>query len=488
MCAIGPPSPKATEGQGGEFMFKDYYEVRDWVENFIPQVYGKENLGLSRIEYLLKLLKNPEKKFKSVHIAGTSGKGSTAFYTARLLRQKGFKVGLHVSPHLVDIRERMQIFSSRHPGGSETTDKQSFSSNRIYTNRRDSIASLQNDGFMSMKRFISLFNQIKPVVEQMGASQVGFPSYFEILVAASFKYFAEEEVDWAVVEVGLGGRLDATNVLESRIAVITNIGLDHTEILGNTIEKIAFEKAGIIKVKVPVVTAVTGKALSVIEKIAVKNKSQLIKVSTQKPPIGLSNRGISPSALLALSALKALKIRVNDAEIDKAFSANFPGRFEEINDLVILDGAHNTDKIKALINFVRNSKQSRLRRDPVNRNLTLNTVLVIAFKKGKKWKKMLDQLLKDLPIKRVIATQFNAVTDTGPTPSQRLRGVNKFGFVPAEEIEKYLKSFQEVRAIKNSQEAVFKAVNERKRDELVLVTGSLYLVGEVRTMWELSEV
>ena len=170
--------------------FGDYYQVRDWLEGFIPLVYGKEELGLARIEYLLKLLGNPERKFKSIHIAGTSGKGSTAFYTAQLLQESGLKVGLHVSPHLVDIRERMQI----------------------------------NGELVSVEKFLKLFDEIVPVVESMKDSKVGLPSYFEILVAASFLYFAQEKVDLAVVEAGLGGRLDATNVLTPQVSIITNIG------------------------------------------------------------------------------------------------------------------------------------------------------------------------------------------------------------------------------------------------------------------------
>ncbi len=191
-------------------MFYSYVEVRDWLESFIPLVYGKSEFGLVRIENLLKKLGNPEKKFKSIHVGGTSGKGSTAFYVLRLLEFSGYKVGLHISPHLNYIGERMQI----------------------------------NGKNISVKRLVSLVNEIKPVVDEIISKQPQItPSYFEILVAISFLYFAKEKVDLAVVEVGLGGRLDATNVLSPEVSVITNIGKDHTEILGDTVEKIAREKA-----------------------------------------------------------------------------------------------------------------------------------------------------------------------------------------------------------------------------------------------------
>lgn len=412
-----------------------YYEVRDWLESFIPLVYGKEELGLVRIEELLRLLGNPERKFKSIHIAGTSGKGSTAFYTARLLQGMNLKVGLHISPHLVDVRERMQI----------------------------------NGKLIPMGKFIRLISRIKPVVESMKDSEVGLPSYFEILVAASFKYFAQEKVDWAVVEVGLGGRLDATNVLVPEVSVITNIGLDHTEILGNTVEKIAFEKAGIIKAGVPAVTAASGKALGVIENAARDRGSKLVKVSTQKGPM--------VNQILAETALETIGIGVSEASMKKVFGEGFAGRFEEIEQGVILDGAHNPDKIRALIDFVWKSKV-KVQKSKV--------ILVVAFKKGKKWKEMVDLLLKNLNVEQVIATEFNAFTDTG-----------KWSTVPAEEIAKYIKSKSKgprfltkskVESVENSQEAVSEAMNAAKKGEIVLVTGSLYLIGEVRTIWKEPEV
>src|SRR3990167_1569508 len=204
-------------------MFESYIDVRTWLENFIPQVWTKQELGLARIRYLLKLLDNPQDKFKSIHVAGTSGKGSTAFYIARLLEVSNVpkvsealgtrdtldtrgtpKVGLHLSPHLVDIRERMQIFKSSKFNPSSTESRRG----------REVLSSKFENELMPIGRFLRLFNEVRPVVEKIKKTNSDLtPSYFEILVAASFLYFAQEKVDWAVVEVGLGGRLDATNVL-----------------------------------------------------------------------------------------------------------------------------------------------------------------------------------------------------------------------------------------------------------------------------------
>lgn len=508
--------------------FADYYQVREWLESFIPQVWGRQELGLERIRYLLALLGNPERKFKSIHIAGTSGKGSTAFYVARLSESlnfsrnhlsktqgstsKNLKIGLHVSPHLVDIRERMQILQNQ----KSKSKYQKF-----------------HEGLMPVKKFLRLFNEIKPIVEKIQIEKPDLtPSYFEILVAATFLYFAKVQVDWAVIEVGLGGRLDATNVLAPEVSVITNIGLDHTEILGKTIEKIAYEKAGIIKRGVPVVTGAlrlrsgstishksskssSGKALEVIEKVAREKKAPLIKVDTQlriRSPKSDTKGNffnyydilrhtpgnfVFSNALLAIEVVRQLGFQPSKEVITKAISSSLPGRLEEIDDPtsplrlrsglrgasgVILDGAHNPQKIKFLINFLR-----KLTVD----SSQFTVILVLAFKKGKDWKRMVDLLIKNLLVKRVIATKFYAVTDTGPTPS-RLRGVNKFATVEPKEIAQYVRSVYGLptTVYSNSQEAVFEAMQStvNSQQSTVLVTGSLYLVGEVRTMWHLPGI
>lgn len=486
-------------------MLKNYVQVREWLESFIPLVYGKEELGLSRIQNLLDKLGNPEKKFKSIHVGGTSGKGTTCFYIAEILQGKGFKVGLHVSPHLIYIGERMQI------GGKN----------------------------IPVKRLVGLVNKIKPVIDDIIAKQPEkTPSYFEILVAVSFLYFTQEKVDFAVVEVGLGGRLDATNVLLPEVSVITNVGLDHTEILGNTVEKIAAEKAGIIKTKMPVVTGAGGKALTVIENVAKSKNALLITLDTrQELKVPISDifgyirkyyylfRSTDPSFALqnqnlALMTVFSLGIIPDAKALKKAFSAGFAGRFEQISDGTILDGAHNADKMRALIHFVRNSKLSTSPRNAELRGASKapnskqiqkskiknlpSIILVVAFKKGKNWKKMIDLLIKNLPVKKVIVAEYQMVTDMG-------RG----SAVKAEEIAKYLSKDKlpdaakaltgrlTTKVVKNSQEAVFEAVNSlwplassRSKDTngkspkpnaIVLVTGSLYLVGEARTLWKLPE-
>jgi dihydrofolate synthase/folylpolyglutamate synthase len=164
---------------------------------------------------LCEALGNPQQKFKSIHVAGTNGKGSTSHMLASILQTAGFKTGLYTSPHLVDFRERIKI-----------------------------------DGVYCSKEFVVEFTQkIKPLIATIQ------PSFFEITVAMAFSYFAEQKVDIAVIEVGLGGRLDSTNIITPEVSIITNIGLDHTQFLGDTIPQIAGEKAGIIKKDVPCIVS-----------------------------------------------------------------------------------------------------------------------------------------------------------------------------------------------------------------------------------------
>src|ERR1700752_1701117 len=185
---------------------------------------------------ICKLLDNPEKRFKSIHVAGTNGKGSTSHMLAAIFQQAGYKTGLYTSPHLKDFRERIKI------NGKEISKKY-------------------------IKEFV--------VKNKKGFEKIE-PSFFEWTVGLAFNYFADEKVDIAIIEVGLGGRLDSTNVIRPLVSVITNISYDHTNLLGNTLEKIAAEKAGIIKPRVPVVINETQqKVKQVFTDKAKANKSEI---------------------------------------------------------------------------------------------------------------------------------------------------------------------------------------------------------------------
>jgi dihydrofolate synthase / folylpolyglutamate synthase len=204
-----------------------YQEALDYIYGFInlehrPQDrYAASKMDSTRPQRLMTFLDNPHQKLRAIHIAGTKGKGSVAIMCAACLRSAGLRVGLYTSPHVMEFRERIRIL---------TPDDE--------------------DGRIAPDDFITLVNQLKPAI-------AAFPdiTWFEIVTAMAFLHFAQQEVDAAVVEVGLGGRLDATNVLTPMVSVITSLSLDHTHLLGNTIEQIAYEKGGIIKPDVPVVVA-----------------------------------------------------------------------------------------------------------------------------------------------------------------------------------------------------------------------------------------
>lgn len=193
--------------------------------------------GLKNIKLFSKQLNYPEKKFKCIHVGGTNGKGSTSHMLAAILQKAGYKTGLYTSPHLVDFRERMRI----------------------------------NGEMISKEKVVAFVKQHKDFIEEIS------PSYFEVTVAMAFQFFAQEEVDIAVIEVGLGGRLDSTNIIQPELSVITNISKDHTNLLGNTLEEIAFEKAGIIKNNRPVIISeFAHESAPVFIKKAASTQSQLL--------------------------------------------------------------------------------------------------------------------------------------------------------------------------------------------------------------------
>ncbi|MBU0502670.1 MAG: bifunctional folylpolyglutamate synthase/dihydrofolate synthase [Candidatus Margulisbacteria bacterium] len=285
------------------------------------------NLWLERITYLLEKLNNPHLKFKSIHIAGTNGKGSTAVMISSILKEAGYKVGLYTSPHLFDYTERVKI------NGRDISSKE-------------------------FKRGLAIIEKVarEPRILFSGSrAHKETSTIFEVLTALAFWYFAKKGVDYAVVEVGLGGRLDATNVLTPLASVITNIELEHTEILGKTLSKITAEKAAIIKPGVPAVTAEHKKdALQVIKRESRRNKSVLIAVSRKQLAVSSSLIGEHQklNAACAIAAIRLARIKVTKKAIKQGLQkAKWPGRFQVVSKkpLVIVDGAHNPAGAKVLV-------------------------------------------------------------------------------------------------------------------------------------------
>jgi dihydrofolate synthase/folylpolyglutamate synthase len=274
------------------------------------------NLGLARIRSLMKGLDNPQQKFRSLHVAGTNGKGSTCAMIASILKEAGLRVGLYTSPHLFSYRERIKI------------------------NGRD----------ISQKDFDQGLKLIRDRAKKLKVK----PTVFEALTALSFWCFAKEKVDYAVVEVGMGGRLDATNIITPESSVITNIELEHTAILGKTLSMIAREKAAIIKPGVPAVTAENKPVpLRVMKKAAQKNGSLLVALEGRGPNFCINLIGTHQrlNAACALVAIRLAGIKVGRKAIARGLKkVVWPARFQIVTrkPLTIVDGAHNPAGIMVL--------------------------------------------------------------------------------------------------------------------------------------------
>jgi len=283
---------------------------------------------------LCKLLNNPENKFKSVHVAGTNGKGSTSHMLASILQEAGYKVGLYTSPHLKDFRERVKI----------------------------------NGEMITEKEVISFVEKYKSDFEKMNLS------FFEWTVGLAFDYFANQKVDIAIIETGLGGRLDSTNVVTPEVSVITNIGIDHTQFLGDTLGKIAVEKAGIIKPNVPVVIGETQKETTAIfQNKAEQGKSPiqfadaLIKNTLQTDLKGVYQQKNIKTCLAVSNCLidKGWRISKNNIEIglqNVVKNTGLLGRWQVLseNPLTICDTGHNEEGVKELVGQIKNTAYNKL--------------------------------------------------------------------------------------------------------------------------------
>lgn len=283
-------------------------------------------LGLERISKLLEVIGNPQNAFRSFHVAGTNGKGSTCTFLNSLLRDRFDRVGLYTSPHLLCARERIQI----------------------------------NSELISESLFTKAERVVANAAEQIGEK----PTFFERVTAMAFWAFAEQGVSDAVIEVGLGGRLDSTNVINPVASVITRVDVDHRKFLGNTIEKIAFEKAGIIKPGIPVVTGwQDAGALDVIRQVASERGSSLEVVDNEyHGQLNLLGEHQKQNAALAVKAVREAGIELSDAQIANGLlNARWPARLEFVQSdpPILVDGAHNANGMRALVKFLGMQAQAR---------------------------------------------------------------------------------------------------------------------------------
>ena len=408
-------------------------------------------LGLENSFKLLDLLGNPQDKLKIVHVAGTNGKGSVCSFIANTLKEQGYKVGLYTSPYLETFTERIRLNGENIPEEDVA---------RIVTIMKDKIEDMVKEGY-------------------------AYPTEFEIETAMAFYYYCEQNADYVVLEVGLGGRYDATNVVKSPlVSVIVSLSLDHIGVLGDTLGKIAYEKAGIIKENsIAVVYKQKEEAEEVIKDVCKEKNTKYIEANfedmkikksdiysqvfdctilgerMEDMEISLIGEHQVNNAILALTVIKVLRderqVEISEDAIRRGFlNTKWPGRIEKIKDnpVFIIDGAHNEDGAKSL------SK---------------------ALDKHFKGKKMtlLIGMLKDKDIDGVLELlmdKFNKVITTTPDNDRA---------ISAEELQDKIKKYiDDVIAIPNIEDAVKYTLDNAKEDDIIISAGSLYMIGHIRTL------
>ena len=315
----------------------NYTQTIAWLFNQLPMY---QNVGASAYKedltntlLLSKYLQNPEKHLTCIHIAGTNGKGSTSHLLASVLQEAGYKVGLYTSPHLKDYRERIKI------NGEE----------------------------ISKEFVVEFVAKNKSFFEQHSLS------FFEMTVGLAFDYFVKQKTDINIIEVGMGGRLDSTNIITPIASVITNIGLDHTQFLGNTLKKIAFEKAGIIKPKIPVIIGeYLPETKNIFLEIANKNQSEIYFASdliSQTYPSALLGDYQVHNKKTVMQTLTVIKNQfdITNEHIENGFlnvikNTQLQGRWQQINDnpKTITDTAHNAHGLKIVLNQIKKEKFEHL--------------------------------------------------------------------------------------------------------------------------------
>jgi dihydrofolate synthase/folylpolyglutamate synthase len=434
-----------------------YQEALNYILKTIPKGKNKfpGDIGIKRQKLLFEILGNPQNKIKVIHVAGTSGKGSVVTYISRILTGHGFKVGTTISPHIIDIRERIQI----------------------------------NNEFINKDEFVLYINQIIPAIEKCKKAGMGNPTYFEIMIALAFYVFFKKGVDYAIVETGMGGLLDGTNTVDNKdkIAVITRIGFDHMSILGKRITDIAYQKAGIIQDHNPVVTLwQTNKIRGVIDKFA-KNKltevsylkrgKNIKNVITGKDGIRydfifqdlvLKNLNLNnfaqyqvENSALALAVVKILSVKygfdLNIETIRKAiYEFRFAGRMEIIKKgykTLILDGAHNPQKMKSFINSLNKAFPGE------------KFTFLIAFKQRKDFSKMLKMIIPMASnfVFTSFIVKYEDMIQLSEPPKDMVNALEKL-------------NFRNYKVILNPEAALKKVLQESDK---IVVTSSLYLLSRL---------
>ena len=420
----------------GEFM----QTVREWI---LDRMKYKRKYGLERMRVLMSLLENPQDDYPIIHVTGTNGKGSTIAMLSSLFVHHGQKVGAFVSPHLIDYTDRFLI-------DGNVMSEEDF----------------EIVGELVRQAEVTLIDEYEPL------------SFFEIMTAMALVYFSRKKVEVALLEVGIGGLLDITNIVNSTISVITSIGMDHEEMLGNTLEEIAIQKTGIFKQNQEVVLGnLPTEALKVAEVVGETYNCDIHQFEREFniepfeeglifkrsdfqihiPYLNLKGKYQLENAAVALECFllfeKKFQLPIDSSAIQESFqTVTWPGRMEVVHHspTVILDGAHN---IHALKRFVETVKQNGELEDQ-------QTILFSALKR-KHYKEMVDYLRKELPKARLVVTTFEY----------------------AGAIEKTDYPSSEIEFVENAQQFVEKYMNKTSDQEALWITGSLYFISFMRKIF-----
>lgn len=407
-------------------------------------------VGLERMKDFLERFNNPQETINFIHVAGTSGKGSVVAILQSILNKGGFRVGCFTSPHLTSPLERFQI----------------------------------NGELMPADEFVRLVETVKPAVEAMYCrGRYGAPSYFETLWMIALLWFSQKRPDWVIVETGIGGALDSTNVIRPKLCLITDISLDHAELIGPTLSDIAANKAGIIKHQVPVLTSCQkSKLVAILQQKAEDSKTKLEKlgkdfrvnhiVSKERSVefcysdskgklacrLALAGKHQAHNAAIAIRAARILNI--NEKYIRQGLANVFwPARLEFVseNPRILLDGAHNYAKIKTLISYLKDFAPQR--------------ILVILAIMEKKDVRGIVRALSDVADK-IFITRLNIVGRSMTEPLVIYNLCQKYKI--------------DAEVVLWPEDALDRAIAEAGPNDLIVVTGSLFLVGKIRERW-LSE-
>ncbi|WP_078555378.1 bifunctional folylpolyglutamate synthase/dihydrofolate synthase [Bacillus alkalicellulosilyticus] len=422
-------------------------ETVKWIHSLVPLGIKP---GLKRMEWMLERLGNPERRLKYIHVGGTNGKGSTVSYLRHMLQEGGLRVGTFTSPYIEFFNERIAV------NGEPISDEQ----------------------------LDELAKSVKPLVEELAESELGSPTEFEVITTIAFLYFAKVSYpDIVIMEVGLGGRLDSTNVITPMVSLITNVGYDHMHILGESIEEIAIEKAGIIKSGVPVITtAELPEVLKIfIETAENKHAKALVlghdfhianeegkRFSLQTPFASFDKLHISmegahqvKNAALALMGLQYLRtfyaLLIEEDEIRTGLEKTFwLGRFEKVSEkpLIIIDGAHNRQGVEALTETIFRYKPRK----------------ILA---------MLS-LTKEKDVNDTFSPLYEVCDDITFTT---------FDFERAQQSHELYENcrFQHKHHVENWKQGLSEMIEQTPEDDIILVAGSLYFISEVRAYFKHKE-